>query len=526
MAIERKWDRIPPRAFVLNGGADGAVYLASTRNFKVKQKVAVEATGLPTLLLEIKRVVSPTKLIVGQISSKMSDRQDLSGYSLDKNPTIRAEEQDRSGIPNEQHERAVYAEEPIMAKRVIQVDEFGDYYSEKNPIPVSIPYNEDSFGRIKTAQPQLLFDSSFQYSLQEKVFVNQVFLSGLVAHDPVRAAARLSCSSTLNSKARFRSRNYFPYSPAFTNTVTTSFNFNGSDSGIIKRIGLYDDKNGFFLQSNNSVIQLGVRSSVSGSAVDNLVDQKKWNRDTLDGSGPSGKKLNFGLQQIMYLQYQWLGSGSVFFGFIIDGKIIIAHEFQHANILSSLYSQTGTLPIFCEIINNGGGASFMEFTCCSLVTNGAVSQHGHLHTISNNLTPKTLSIVGTSYPIISVRKRNGYSNVPVQILDLNVFSTSQDDFLIQVIHKPTLVGASWVTIPNSLCEKDVSATSWSGGEIVAEFYMKGNTQPSERLEMLSKFWDLTLGDDLAGNSEIMSITAIPLSTNALLYGVISFKEFE
>jgi hypothetical protein len=135
---ERKWEHIPPRAFALNGEANGSVYLATTKNFKVKQKVAISATGMPTLPLEVKRVISPTQLIVGPVSSKMTDKQDLSGYTLATNPTIRAEEQDRSGIPTEQHERAVYAEEPVMAKRSILVDEFGEYYSKENPLPIDI----------------------------------------------------------------------------------------------------------------------------------------------------------------------------------------------------------------------------------------------------------------------------------------------------------------------------------------------------------------------------------------------------
>jgi hypothetical protein len=106
------------------------------------------------------------------------------------------------------------------------------------------------------------------------------------------------------------------------------------------------------------------------------------------------------------------------------------------------------------------------------------------------------------------------------------FCTSQDDFIIQVVHKPTLTGAVWVDIPNTFSQKDVSATAWTGGDIVAEFYMKGNLQASQTLEAISRFWDLTLGDDFNGVSEIMTITAIPLTTNANLFGVISFKEYE
>lgn len=398
-----------------------------------------------------------------------------------------------------------------------------------DPVPMTLGV-DDSFGRLKVAPPHLLFDSSFQYSLQEKIFIQKVELGASITHNPDRASANLTVTSAIGSRAKFRSRNYFPYSPAFTNALTASFNFHGGASGITKRIGLFDDRNGFFLQIRDGIIELGIRSSISGTPVDNLVPQADWNIDKLNGSGdyltnPSGVLIDLEKQNILFMQYQWLGSGTAVFGFVVNGKIYRVHEFHHANILTSLYSQTGTLPIQSEVISDGT-SGFMEFTCCSLVSNGAVSQHGHLHTASNGTTPKLLSTAGVSYPIVSIRKQTGKTDIPIQILDMNAFSTSQDDFIVQVVHKPILTGAVWVPVPNSFAEKDVSATSWTGGDIIAEFYMKGNLQASEKLELISKFWDLFLGNDFDGNSEIMSMTSIPITNNASLYGIISFKEFE
>jgi hypothetical protein len=432
-------------------------------------------------------------------------------------------------LPNsiKDREHARFRSGPSKDKtRVAVVNEQGPY----NPIPVSLS-SEDSFGRVKTAPPYLLFDSSFQYSLQTKVFIQSVATGATITHDPVRCAARLQSSVTLGSRARFRSRNYFPYSPAFTNTVTCSFNFHGIANNTSKRVGMYDEKNGYIFEASNGTLRVGIRSSVSGVPVTTYVDQADWNVDKMDGSGdeltnPSGVLLDPSKQLILSISYQWLGSGMVQFSIIEGANIRVIHRFFHSNIISSLYSQTGTLPVQAEIINNGGPSSFMEFTCCSVVSNGATAQHGHLHTISNSTSPKTLNTIGVSYPIVSLRKKANYTDIPVQILDLSAFSTSQDDFLVQIIHKPTLVGAVWVDIPNSFCQRDVSATSWSGGDIVAEFYMKGNLQASEKLDALAKFWDLTLGNDFAGNSEIMTMSAIPLTQNALLYGVISFKEYE
>lgn len=421
-----------------------------------------------------------------------------------------------------------------------EFDKFRPAEDDKSKVAVVVeqdPYNEatvkldveDSFNRLKVAPPHLLFDSSFQYSLQTKVFIQDTTLGATVTHNANRAAAVLTCSATVGSRARFRSRNYFPYSPAFTNTVTGSFRFNGTDALTTKRVGMYDERNGFIFEASSSTVKVGIRSSISGAPVTTMVSQGSWNVDTFDGTGsasnPSGVLLDPNKQLIFYIEYQWLGSGKVEFGFLIGLRRYPAHRFFHSNIITSLYSQTGTLPIQAEII--GGGASdFMEFTCCSVVSNGATAQHGHLHSASTGATPRTLPNANVSYPIISLRKKPGFTNIPVQILDMVAFCTSQDDFIIQIVHKPTLTGAVWVDIPNTFSQRDVSATAWTGGDIVAEFYMKGNLQASQTLESIAKFWDLTLGDDFVGNSEIMSITAIPLTTNANLFGVISFKEFE
>jgi hypothetical protein len=426
----------------------------------------------------------------------------------------------RSDLKNREYDKFRSTQDPIQSKVAVKVEQ--DIYDE---VPVRLDV-EDSFNRLKVAPPHLLFDSSFQYSLQSKVFIRSELLGATITHNPLRAAANIACSATAGSRARFRSRNYFQYSPSFSNTIVGSFNFQGSANGVTKRIGLYDEKNGYILELSDGKLKLGIRSSIGGSQVTTYVNQENWNVDKFDGTGISGVDLDYTKQQIFYCQFQWLGSGQVEFGFSYNGRKYPAHKFQTANIGTGLYSQTATLPIQAEILNVSGSASYMEFTCCSVVSNGATAMHGHLHVASSGITPRVLNTVGQTYPILAVRKAPNYSDIPIQILDLNAFSTSNDDFLIEVIHKPTLVNPVWVNIPNSFSQKDQSSTGYSGGDIVAQFYMKGNLQASEKLELLSRFWDLTLGNDFDGNSEIMLMAATPLTTNATLYGIISFKEFE
>ena len=138
LITERKWLAISPRPFTADGGKDGEVTLTSTLDFKVKQIVNIRSGTQSSIRLEVKRVLSLTVMLVGPKSNDIGATSDLTAYLTADGATIRAPEQGRASIPPTQHENAVYAEEPIIAKRVIQVDEEGNYYNDQNPFPIDI----------------------------------------------------------------------------------------------------------------------------------------------------------------------------------------------------------------------------------------------------------------------------------------------------------------------------------------------------------------------------------------------------
>lgn len=139
MAIERLWETISPITFAANGGADGTVTIPNVCGFKVKQVVVISAVGLPDLVLEVKRVLSPTKLVVGPkvTTGKMTARQNLSAYTIALIATIRAEEQPKVRIPPADVIQAAYEQEPTLAIRTLGVDCIGEPWGADNPMPVS-----------------------------------------------------------------------------------------------------------------------------------------------------------------------------------------------------------------------------------------------------------------------------------------------------------------------------------------------------------------------------------------------------
>lgn len=139
MAIERFWREVS-EPFAANGTSNGVITVDDSEGFKVKAEVVISATSLPNLTIEIKDIPNRHTIVVGPKGPEMSSRVDLSLYTTASNSKIVQPRQKRPSIGPGEIDRATYEEEPIVARRIISVDEFGDLYGTSNPIPVSI-YN-------------------------------------------------------------------------------------------------------------------------------------------------------------------------------------------------------------------------------------------------------------------------------------------------------------------------------------------------------------------------------------------------
>jgi len=138
MSFEKRWASVAPRLFTADGTDGGKITLADTIFFKVKQKVAIQASGEPNLELEVKAVLSPTVLIVGPLNGNIQSKSNISAYTTAKGSFIYAQEQLRSEIPEVEHFRATFEEEPTNARRSVLVDPYGNFYTPENPLPVQV----------------------------------------------------------------------------------------------------------------------------------------------------------------------------------------------------------------------------------------------------------------------------------------------------------------------------------------------------------------------------------------------------
>lgn len=138
MAIEGKMSVVPPRLLTADGTAQGIVAVADTAGFRTKQVAYLQSGTQPNLPVQVKKVLSPTLLIVGRVDNKIASwvPLDISAYTVADSASIGAEEQNKNNIPWEDHYRAVYESDPVVADRVVFVDKYGNFYDNNNPLPI------------------------------------------------------------------------------------------------------------------------------------------------------------------------------------------------------------------------------------------------------------------------------------------------------------------------------------------------------------------------------------------------------
>ena len=285
----------------------------------------------------------------------------------------------------------------------------------------------DAFGRLRTSDPYTIGDYKHLYSIDPDFVDINVGTGSTIIFDQNNAAAILNSGISTNGLCIHQTRRYHHYMPGKSQLIYSSFIFGESQQNVFKRTGYFDDRDGiFFEQDSDGILNFVIRSFVSGEAIDRKVPQSEWNKDKLDGSGPSGFSLDITKSQLFFTDFEWLGVGRVRCGFSIDGVNIIAHEFYNSNNLDTVYMSNPNLPVRCEIKNTGPqigiGGSFFQI-CSTVMSEGGYTEAGREF---SHVSPLRVVGVGSTVPVISIRLKNAYKGYPnratIRLEDISIIS--------------------------------------------------------------------------------------------------------
>lgn len=389
----------------------------------------------------------------------------------------------------------------------------------------------DSFGRQRVSNPEMIFNSKQVFDNQP-LYWNDVEFSGSGTSSTYSA---FTASSTLSVSANTAGRRIrqtymrFNYQPSKSQLIflTGVLKKSGGGTGIISRMGIFDDDNGIFLQRSGSTISLVIRSSVSGSPSDaNSATQANWNIDKLDGTGLSAINLDFSKSQILVIDFEWLGVGCVRIGFVVDGAIFYCHQFNHANNISGVYMSTPNLPLRYEIQNSATGvASSIECIC------GAVISEGGKEDLATNLyaSTGTTAIIGTknqNNALLGLKLKSGYKGCTVDIIDLTILMASADIYEWSLVLNPSIAGTfTYSDMTNSALQSAIgngSTNIASGGTRIAGGYGSSKSEiVGDQLKNLLK-----LGSSISGTMDELVLCVYPLgANNVTCYAGINYRQF-
>lgn len=347
----------------------------------------------------------------------------------------------------------------------------------------------DAFTRLRVSQPEQLFSVQCQYNKATIQMESGNTGTGVApAHDANTRMVALS--ATAGSGTSFmQSYKYIAYQPGKSQLIAMTGVLGTAVANVTKDYGYFDDKNGvIYRQNGTSGLQLGVRTSTSGSTVDTFVNQASWNLDKMDGTGISRVNLDVTKSFILVIDLQFLGMGRVRVGFDVDGVIYYVHQFLNTNALAVPYMQSATLPIQALLTATASGSTATcHFKCASVNSEGGSPNFLGYQIATPEATVTAAS--GARTHLISIRPKTTFNGI-----------INREDFLMDIVNlvitgtNPVFwelcVGATFSVAPTYA---DVNATysgfeygtggTYSGlsGIIVASGYAQASNQIKEAI---------------------------------------------
>jgi len=356
-------------------------------------------------------------------------------------------------------------------------------------VPVSIGgTNVDAFGRMRVSNPLTLFDSSHRFT-DNNLWVSSITGTASATFSASQGLIDLAVGTASGDQIIRETIKVFAYQPGKSLLIMSTFVMNAAKANLRQRVGYYGAENGFYLEQDGTNVYFVERSFVTGAVTQTRVAQSDWNQDTLNGTGVSGISLDLSKAQILYMDVEWLGVGTVRMGFVIDGVFVPAHSFQHANLITTTYITTASLPLRYEITNTGVAASSstMKQICSTVISEGGYELRGLQQAIGTAITaPRALTTAGTLYPVISIRLKSTRQDAIVILTALSIMGiTNNSNYQWRVVASGTSTGGTWVSAgTDSSVEYNLTGTSTSGGRILASGYFQGSNQGSTTIDIL------------------------------------------
>ena len=425
-----------------------------------------------------------------------------------------------------------------LFETVMLADQYGNMVGSANPTGAAV----DAFGRARISTPLTLFDSSHRYK-DNNLWSTSNTAGTTYAHNINEGLVNLNLPTTADAEIIRETTKACSYQPGKSLLILNTFVAAPPKANLRQRIGYYGAQNGIYFEIDGTTAYFVKRSYVTGSLTETRVAQADWNVDNLLGADanipgqrgpcPSNITLDLSKAQIMWMDVEWLGLGTVRCGFVIDGKLIHCHSFHHANLITSTYITTASLPLRYEIKNTGTTASnsSLKQVCSTVISEGGYELRGLQQAASVPITaPVDLPTAGTYYNIISIRLKANPDRLDAVVIltALSILGiTNNVNYNWQVRASGTSAGDTWVDAgTDSAVEYKIGGGAYTGGRILASGYTSGSNQGSTSVDILKEalFKFQLERNGLTGAPFELSLVAAASVNGGDIFGSVDWEE--
>src|SRR5574343_136326 len=333
--------------------------------------------------------------------------------------------------------------------------------------------NLDAFGRKRISETGNRLDIEFTFDTLEEVVDEVINGSSTIAHQTNTRDVLLSVVATGTGDNAALYSYPVPYTAGSSQLIDITGVLDNADIG-------------------GGTAQLFLRTKVTGSIVENVVNQADWDFPNLD--------IDWAFSHIFMMDFQSLKVGRIRYCMVRGCVPECVHEITNDNIRNSGYWQTPSQPVYWRIYNDAtytymecgygdtdnaigfryriakNASATMKAICATVKSEGGKSlldMNGYPQAIDMGVTTKT---VGTSLiPLLSIRQRSTFNSLANNSIAIPSSVSVQTDNPIRlvIIHDAVLTGASWANVDttHSTMEYDVTASSYTNGHIIDSEYV-------------------------------------------------------
>ncbi len=361
--------------------------------------------------------------------------------------------------------------------------------------------------RMRVAQFDNVADLRFTNQFaKDQLWVTQTTGNGTITDDATNSSRVLGITpgaagtATVQSSVRFGSVPPYPIVGWFC-VKDFAGNIFEPTYDITKRLGIYDDDMGFYVESQPAPDLPRLRIFDNTLGINIFIDQADWD-DPMDGTGESGETLNQEIQQY-FVEYSW-GGGYARFGVVVEGIPYIIHTEYFGNRKFEVMFGRPSLPVRAELIGGGVYAlpavATLSIYYVTLQQDRGAASGNIIRSVDRGRNTE-ISVDANYHSIIGLRLKNGTKEPFVKLKKFSLIcSTGGNIHYVLVLNPTQSLVPTWVGLDDSPIEYSLGTAAneytYDVKNVIASGYFSNNTD-----EALDDIVDslILLGSEIDGS---------------------------